>query len=479
MAGVTDTGFIPKIYLDIIEENRQTANSPQFFGEGFPSTPDSVFGNINGVLSGQTVDLWNLGQMIAVQQNVDTATGIYLDYLGALVGVSRNLATGSTGKVLFYGTEAYTVVAGKQVIDNNRNSVSTDAALALDPNNCYGTKYTPNIITDFTAYTVTIESINYTYVSGGAATIEEIVTSLRNVINNTSNFASAVTEEDDTILVVEGDNELNNLTFTNSPNLDLTAVGSLIDSTADITGAQSFPANSLTELAVADANISFVNNPSAFTLGTDLETDEAYRQRIKTRQQTTGTATKPAIEASMLDVDGVTAAYVLENTTLETVNGVPPKSYETFVTGGDDDNIARELWRSKPAGINTFGNITIVIEDENGEEQGVSFSRPQELFAWMEVTYTLNPEETFPINGDEALKEAVVSRGNLMYAGEDYERTKFYGALYMVPGHYITNIRIAVTQFLLEPPVYQTATIPIPVTASLGFDTSRVTTVQV
>ena len=449
-----------------------------FFGIEFPTTPDSVFGNFNGVFSGSITDLWNLGQAIADQQNVDTASGIYLDYLGALVGVNRNLSTGSNGKLLFFTVDGYTIPAGTQASTFAGDTVSTNAAQVSTSSAANHVSLEVNTLQDFTAYSVTINGEIATYFSGAGVTAEEIIIGLAAAIELNITGVNAVATAFDLILSITSDAEDNDLNVSWTSNLAVESVGVLTEATADVEGVISFPSTTLVVLTAPNVNILSVTNPNAFNVGTELETDEEYRLRIKSRQQTTGTATKPSIEASLLQIDGVTAAYVEENITIFNTT-LPPKSYEAFVTGGDEQNIANDLWRTKPCGISTYGSITRTVVDENGDQQAISFSRPTELFTWVRVTYSLNTEETFPADGESAMANAVVDQGERMYAGEDLVGSKFYGALYTVPGHYVTQVETSTTQLSGETPVYTTAPIPIPVSANLNFSTIRVEFIEV
>jgi len=472
MAGVDENGFTVKDYPEVVTDITDRANLPENFGASFVSDPDSDFGVHTGVISGSLVDLWNLGQDITSQQNVDTATGIYLDYLGSLVGVIRNQSAGSSGKVLFTGIEDYTVPVGTQVKDNSGRIVSSDEEVTLAKSQAYSIEIEPTAVLPFTNYTVTINGSGiYTYPTGASDTVQDIILGLEAALSGEDSVI-AVSINSDEALSITSSAELNNVEYGVTSNLNINTVGQLTQSTAVTTGPLSFPANTLISLATSNPNIISVTNPSAFVVGTDLESDEEYRLRIKTRQQTTGTATKPSIEASLLQVDGVTSAYVVDNPSSALLSGIPAKAYETFVVGGDEDNIANTIWRTKPAGILTHGDISVVILDDNGEEQAVNFSRATELRAWVRVNYTLNPEETF--GGTAAMETAIISKGNSMYAGEDLVGSKFYGALYSVPGHFVDSVEVATTQLESQLPSYTLSPISIPVTATLSFSTDRI-----
>ena len=109
MAGVTDTGWIGKSFQTLLDEIAEDAKSE--FGTDFPTTPDSVFGQFANIFTAGLKDLWDLGQAVTDTQNRDTATGIYLDYLAYLIGLTRRRESASTGYLLFTGTPAATIPA--------------------------------------------------------------------------------------------------------------------------------------------------------------------------------------------------------------------------------------------------------------------------------------------------------------------------------------------------------------------------------
>jgi uncharacterized phage protein gp47/JayE len=471
MAGVTSTGWVGKTFSELVDELAEEAKSE--FGEDFPTTPDSVFGSLTNVFAASSKDLWDLGQALADAQNRDAAEGVYLDYLAALIGLSRLTDSGSSGDLLFTGNQAATVAALFPVKDNLNRIVLTDEVLELNRSACYESTFSVAALNPSEDYTIVAEGNTYTFTSDTDPTKSEILTGLESAMSAATEFTATVVGE---TLVITLNSFNNTLTTTNTVNLTLDSVGSLVNATAATTGDLTFLADTLTKLGSSSLDIDSVTNPQAFSLGRDEETDEELRLRMSQREQSTGTATKPAIEASLSEVEGVTSVLVNENITMTTdANGVPPKAYETFVVGGDEDDIAEVLWETKPAGIETFGDTSKVVVDSNGDSQTVYFSRKTDQYAWIRVTYEINSEEDFPSTGEEDIKTAVVDKGEAMYSGEDFEPTKFYAPIYSnVAGVYVTNLEIAITALPTDTPTYGTTRLSVAETEDLNFDTDRV-----
>ena len=471
MAGVTTTGFEPMTYDEVITSINDLATSTDYYGATFPTTPDSPYGVQTGILGASIVDIWQLAQEVAVQQDVDTATGIYLDYLAALRGITRLEASGSTGQLLFKGRSGTTVSQFFPVADVSARNVLTQSSLTLNRVACYTSSFTVNtlIVGD---YTLNVNGTSYTFTPLSTPTEEDVLDGLLAAMVAATDFTATVTGS---VLSIVYSTSSNLMYTTNTSNLSLYSVGGLVTATAVDDGDLIFTSNSLTKLVGINVNVDSVTNPQAFTEGRSEETDEELRDRINTSGTSQGTATKPAIEGSLIEIEGVTSVLINENITMvEDGNGVPAKSYETFVAGGDLDQIAQVIWDTKPAGIRTFGNVTRAVIDNNGDIQTVSFSRPDSLYAWMRVTYTINSEEVFPDEGEDDMAASVVSTGEDMYRGEDYVAGKFYGSLYQTQGMFVSNVEIAVTPYSGDSPTFQTANITVENTDDLIFDTSRV-----
>lgn len=473
MAGVTDTGWVPKNLDTLVDELAEAAESE--FGEDFPTTPDSVFGQFANILSASNVDLWQLGQAIIDTQNRDTAEGIYLNYLAAIIGLSRLEDSGSTGYMLFTGNVGTTVSSGTVCKDNLSRKVTTDTSVELSRAACYTSTYSIKTISDTATYTINVEGTDYSFVPDVSGITEvQILTGLAEVLDQGSDISAEVV--DSTVVLTFGYTN-NTMTTTNTSNITLVSVGSLISSTAVTTGDLTFEADTITSLVSTNITIISVTNPFDFVNGRDEETDAELRLRMEEEESETGTATLDAIESSLSDVDSVTKVLVVENDTLNTFDdGQVGKSFQCYVVGGSDDDIATTIWQTKPAGIATYGNSSATVIDNNGNEKTVYFSRKVDLYAWVVVTYSFEDDGSdFPSTGESLLADAVITYGEALDDGEDFIPSRMYEYLYSVDGCLIDSIEIATTTSEGVVPTYQTTKISIEDTEVLNFDLSRVT----
>lgn len=152
--------------------------------------------------------------------------------------------------------------------------------------------------------------------------------------------------------------------------------------------------------------ITAVTNIRPIVNGRDNETDAQLRLRYKTTVG--GLSTVESIRAAVAAVDGVTSVVVVENVTMETVNGIPPKAFQVYVAGGEDYNIALAILESKAAGIEAFGTTYVEVEDVNGYLHDIGFTRANEVLITVNVNIATNQYYS-GTNGVTMIKDMIIS----------------------------------------------------------------------
>ncbi len=156
--------------------------------------------------------------------------------------------------------------------------------------------------------------------------------------------------------------------------------------------AGNVPAGSINKIKTPVAGILTVTNPSGFTDGRSVESDYELKERYRSTQLASGSALA-AIRAGVLNISGVTQAIGYENIeNYVDANGLPAGAIELIVSGGDDDTIAKIILSQKPAGINTFGNISRTVMDTQEKEHIIKFSRPEEIQGYIRYVLSVNSE---------------------------------------------------------------------------------------
>lgn len=111
--GVTTTGFNKKILDDLITEieDAERADIDPALNLG----PDSVFGQLNGIIGDKLRELWDLGEAIYRALYPDSATGDALENVASINGVFKQAATKSTVTVTITGTPATNIPIGRVI----------------------------------------------------------------------------------------------------------------------------------------------------------------------------------------------------------------------------------------------------------------------------------------------------------------------------------------------------------------------------
>jgi uncharacterized phage protein gp47/JayE len=113
MAGIDENGFTLKRQDEI--KSDLEARFITTFGEDVNISPESVYGQIIGILSELFADNWELAEGSYNAFNPSSVTGITQDNLYLLNGIVRNPSTPSTVDLTFTGTNGIVIPAGTEV----------------------------------------------------------------------------------------------------------------------------------------------------------------------------------------------------------------------------------------------------------------------------------------------------------------------------------------------------------------------------
>lgn len=413
--------------LESIEESEKININPNIY-----TRDDEVLGQINNIIAERISSLNDLAQAVYDSSNIDKAEGKNLDDLGALRSVSRLAASkSSTNRQQFVGSNG-TTIPTNSVLTNpiTGDLFVTTASIAIDSTSCKSVKLNASQVLNSTLYQVTVNTTDYSYTSDSGATALEIVTGLKAEIDAdvTATWSATI---DGNYLIIETDttSDIKVVVITYIQAVEVTVEGPI---EAVEEGEIVAPANSITQAVSTIVGLISTNNLETLSIGREEETDEDFRIRIKNQSSSTSTGTIPSIEAAILsNVSGVASVKVVENTTAVTdVDGRPPHSYETIVVGGDDEDIAQEIWRTKPAGIRLYGNTNVVIVDSNSNARSIDFTRPVVVNIAVKVDYSMYDEESFTVNLEQTIINAVVEYINALGVDEDVIPTRLMGPIY-------------------------------------------------
>lgn len=187
------------------------------------------------------------------------------------------------------------------------------------------------------------------------------------------------------------------------------------------------PVGTLTIILDAVNGLETATNVST-SLGTDLESDNAFRLRIRNSLNVNSIAVLSAIKANLDALPGVASTYLYDNYTNSTYPldeiSIGAHSLLAVVDGGDDQEIANVLYAKKTIGtgydISTESQdieiVTKTVIDPNyGTEYTVKFARPLSTNILVEISVNRQGYTGSDLEGD--IKAAIIEWAN----GDDPE----------------------------------------------------------
>lgn len=432
--GLSATGLEIKRLADIKPEIEEILRKR--LGNAINLLPETVFGQIVGVFSDREAKIWELIEDVYHSQYPDDAEGVSLYNAAAFNGIEIIDAAKSVQKnqLLFGDVGAAIPIYTQFSVDGNpdakfktRNSVTLVAGLNAIQ------KITFSIAPDGGSFSLKHRG----YITAAipySTTASDVQTALNNLVRLsgvvvTGNFGVGFTIEfagndglqPQELLSVQSNTlteELDPVLMT-LEHMQVGEVQGLVDLEALEAGPIDAPIGTLTVIDTPVSGLSRTINVESTTIGRNRETDVEFKARRKETLAVGGNATLEAIRSRILNLDGVTNAFIFENDTLEDDgDGRPGKSYESVIDGGATALIASTIWKSKPAGIRTHGTISENVLDSQGVTRIVRFSRPTQVAIFLSLDLTVDPV-LFPNNGALTAKSTLLSWGNALAIGQD------------------------------------------------------------
>jgi uncharacterized phage protein gp47/JayE len=123
-------------------------------------------------------------------------------------------------------------------------------------------------------------------------------------------------------------------------------------------------------------SVTYDSETANITLGRLTETDTELRRRRQYSVGQTSTNTLESIKAVLYSTDGVKHVRSFENDTEETnEDGLPMKSFEMVVDGGDEDDITDKIFNNKPIGTRAYGTTTKIKTDSEGNVYEIGYTK--------------------------------------------------------------------------------------------------------
>jgi hypothetical protein len=316
----------------------------------------------------------------------DTSQGILLDNIMKLVGLSRKQATFSTVDLLLISIAGgVTVAAGKQAgVPTTTARFNTDSdAMLIESPWVAGPYAVGDIIStrdDLRIYVCTVAGVAVTSPTG------------------------------------ESDDEIDG-----TAHWSYVAPGkyfAVVSATASIVGAVQGYARTIIEIETPVSDWTTVTNLANAAVGQETETDFDARNRRAQSFGRGGLNSLESVRAAVLAVDGVSTCTIFENDTDNTVDSIPPHSFETLVEGGVDQDIINAIFERRPGGTQPYGSTSGLAINSNGDSHAIGFSRPTDIDVYVAATLTYEAN-SFPIDGNAQTQAAIVAAGALRPVGRN------------------------------------------------------------
>lgn len=441
--GLSATGFLPKDLQLILSEIRGDFQAQ--FGTSINLASRSFLGQLSGLMSEREALLWEMMLAIYRAFDPDASVGDALDSLSAITGTIREGATSSLVTETMIGTPGTVLSAGRivSVVDlGTQFQTLSDVTIATVAGWVASTAYSLGQFTTNSGKVYICITAGTSAGSGGPSTTSSDIT------DGTVHWKHLGTGTGAVQVIAEA-----------------TVTGPIVAVSGTLTTIE-------TPVGGWNAAINLLDADE----GRDVESDADLRIRRNEEVTGEGNGTVDAIRAGVLRrVPETTTVTVFQNTTMVTDgDGLPAKSVEVLVRGGDDQDILEAVFSEVGAGIETYGNTSGTVVDSSGTSWTVKFSRPDEVEIYITVTLRVILTE-FAGDGSDQAKAILVALGDSYDIGLDVYANRLRVPLFGMEG-------------VLDVPSLKIGTAPTPTVETTivitsrqlaVFDTSRITVILV
>ena len=157
-----------------------------------------------------------------------------------------------------------------------------------------------------------------------------------------------------------------------------------------------------------------VTNKQASSAGIDVENDFELRGRFSLSVLGPSSSIFESLQESLAAIPGVTRVRGYENDTSATSTGtvppnvpagIPSHTISFVVEGGNDVDVATELYMKKTPGCGTFGTTTVKLQSVTGNILAVNFYRPK--YTNVKVKITIKQLDGYTSDYVDKMQEAV------------------------------------------------------------------------
>lgn len=457
MAGVTNAGFVPKRFNEIITSLQENAK-PIFQdlvqpGEEVDVGDTSTIGRLIGLVALDLDEVWQALQQVYQAFDPNSATGVALDNIVQYGGLTRQLGKPTVLRASVWGSVGTFLPIGQAIRGTGSEQFISTMDLNFSTEDIIGFSVSPNGLVEGS-------DCGFTFI-----TEEGIFTLSRTILvgDTLEDILNDWLAQFGTILATRVDGYIQNnkfyvvlkdyfayITVPLITNAVITDVKKRLTFDSQEDGDIEVPVNTVTTILTPVFGWTSVSNEISAEKGSVLESDEELRERFRLSKAVRASNTSEAIYSQLLELEGVDHARIYENMTdAVDLKGLPPHSFMAVVLGGTNTDIGEIVWNNKPLGIASYGNTQVTVRDSQNFEREVSFSRPTEVPIYVDITLT-KVGNTFPADGVDQVRQAVFEAlsANAGF-GENIIYTRLFTPINSVPGHQVDVLEIGKSSITL------------------------------
>ena len=417
--GVTPQGFVKKRLDTIINELHDALSDG--WGVNTRFNPKSFLNVQLTAYSDKVEELWETAEQIYYSMYPPSAENVSLDNAVQYGGIFREEARPTVFPIHCECVDGTTIPQGTRLKTNTSPAIEFISQTATEITRSAFNQVTIRVavVESESIYTIALNGDLYSYTSGTADTEEGILTALAEIINTLQSptdpeFTVAVIDNLLYITSYDSDNETTNYRRQNvlilSGNLTTSSVTGIVNFASEANGEISLPDGVITEIVTAVPGLLSVINLLPSIAGrlrqTDVELRQSYLDKIFARSNRMIESIRSAI---LLNCQGIKAVAGYQNdTNVVDADGRWPHCVEMVVDGGDEYEIALQIWDKKTDGIQTFGDKEVIVPGDEGEPITIRFNRPEHVYVWYRLAIALNPAEILPPNYVDAIKDIII-----------------------------------------------------------------------
>lgn len=222
-----------------------------------------------------------------------------------------------------------------------------------------------------------------------------------------------------------------------------------VTGTAQVIGAVTAGAATITIIFTPTLGWQTVNNVSAATPGAPVESDAQLRLRQQVSVANPSLTVMEGTYGAVANVPGVTKVQTYENDTGSTDgDGIPAHKIAVIVAGGDSVAVAEAIQKHKTPGVGTYASdnvVTKIVTDKNGMPVTINFCQPP-VIATIGFELTLATFVGWTTDYEAIIAQQISAAIAALPIGATVYLTQYYLAAYLAPPagltYNITSIRI-------------------------------------